>query len=194
MTLLGYTRVSAGSPDARPQLNALAFAGVEARDVFSDVTSDAKKPSDPPSMSHLLECAEKGDTIVVWRMDRLGPSLISVLDTVTMLAERGINLHSLQDVIDSSTTVGRLMLKLLTSLAEYERHLSSERIATGMIAARQAGTKLGRPPIDADAAYEKLCVVEQARARGLTAADAAQLVGWSRATLYRHQHRYGSRP
>src|SRR5450759_4432339 len=109
MTLLGYTRVSAGSPDARPQLNALAFAGVEARDVFSDVTSYAKKPSDPPSMSHLLECAEKGDTIVVWRMDRLGPSLISVLDTVTMLAERGINLHSLQDVIDSSTTVGRLM-------------------------------------------------------------------------------------
>jgi len=130
----------------------------------------------------------------VWRIDRLGRSLINALDTVTMLGERGISLRSVQDGTDPSNTNGRLMLNLLASLAEYERHLSSERIASGMTAARQAGTKLGRPPVDPDATHEKLRVVEQARARGLTAADAAQLVRWSRATLYRHQQQHGSEP
>jgi DNA invertase Pin-like site-specific DNA recombinase len=111
-----------------------------------------------------------------------------------MLGERGISLRSVQDSIDPTTTNGRHRLNLVASLAEYERHLSSERIAAGMTAARQAGTKFGRPPVDPDAVNEKLRVVEQARARGLTAADAAQLVGWSRATLYRHQQQHGSQP
>jgi DNA invertase Pin-like site-specific DNA recombinase len=111
-----------------------------------------------------------------------------------MLGERGIILRSLRDGIDPSAPNGRLMLNLLASLAEYERHFSSERIAASKRAARQAGTKLGRPPVDPDAGHEKLRVVEQARARGLTAADAAQLVRWSRAMLYRHQQQHGSEP
>jgi DNA invertase Pin-like site-specific DNA recombinase len=144
---------------------------------------------EPPSGAR-----KEGETIVVWRSDRLGRSIINAVDTVAMLGEGGISLCAVQDGIDPSTPNGRLMLNLLASLAEYERHLISERIAAGMTAARQTGTQLGRPPADPDAAHEKLRIVEQARARGLTAAHAAQLVGWSRATLYRHQHQHGSQP
>jgi DNA invertase Pin-like site-specific DNA recombinase len=137
---------------------------------------------------------KEGDTIVVWRNDRLGRSIINALDTVTMLGERGISLCAVQEGIDPSSPNGRPMLSRLASLAEYEQHLSCERIAAGMTAARQAGTKLGRPRVHPDTAHEKLRAVEQVRARPLTAADAAQLVGWSRATLYRHLQQRGSQP
>ena len=82
---LGYTRVSTTSQDARLQLDALRGAGVEARDVFSDVTSGSRAAMKRPGMKKLLEYAEDGDTVVVWRIDRLGRSLIDVLNTVNLL-------------------------------------------------------------------------------------------------------------
>lgn len=192
MRLLGYTRVSPASADARPQLDALVAAGVGIHQVFSDVTSGAKDAADRPGLRRLLKQAEEGDTIVVWRIDRLGPSLVEVLDTVSGLSERGINIRSVQDEIDPSTTHGRLMLDLLAKLAEYERHLISELIAEGTGSARRLGKRRGRPPVDTDAVHAKLRVIEDARARGLPAAQAAQLAGWSRATYYRHQRQIGT--
>lgn len=194
MKLLGYTRVSAASADARPQLDALVAAGVAPAHFFSDVTSGAKDAADRPDLRLLLEQAEEGDTIVVWRIDRLGRSLVEVLDTVRELSERGINIRSVQDDIDPSTTHGRLMLDLLAKLAEYERHLTSELIAEGTASALRLGKRRGRPPVDADAVHAKLRVIEDARARGLPAAQAAQLAGWSRATYYRHQRQVGTQP
>ena len=194
MKLFGYSRVSAASADARPQLDALVAAGVSTAHVFSDVTSGAKDAADRPDLRLLLEEAEQGDTIVVWRIDRLGRSLVEVLDTVRELSERGINIRSVQDDIDPSTTHGRLMLHLLAKLAEYERHLTSELIGEGTTSARRLGKRRGRPPVDADAVHAKLRVVEDARARGLPAAQAAQLAGWSRATYYRHQRQVGTQP
>jgi DNA invertase Pin-like site-specific DNA recombinase len=191
MELLGYARTGTMDWDVSPQTDALVSAGVDASGVFCDV--DAMMTTDRPGMRSLLEHAEAGDTIVVWRLDRLGRSLREVLETVGMLVERGILLRSLQDGVDPSTTQGRLMLGLLSSLAEYERHLTSERIAAGMASARQSGTRLGRPPLDPSEIRDKIRAVEDARARGVTAADAAQLVGWSRATYYRHQQEHGSR-
>lgn len=185
--LLGYTRVSTTSQDARLQLDALLMAGVEARDVFSDVTSGSRKAIVRPGMARLLEYATSGDVVVVWRIDRLGRSLIDVLNTVTLLTDRGIGLRSLQDGIDPSTSTGRLMMNLLASLAEYERELITERVNAGITAAKRSGTRFGRPPVDPHEVANKLRAVEDARSRGLTAAQAAKLVGWSRATLYRHQ-------
>lgn len=190
--ILGYTRVSDASSDAAVQTDALMSAGVALNDVFSDTVAGAKRASERPGIRLLLANAGEGDTVVVWRLDRLGRSLGEVLDTVTMLGERGINLCSLQDGIAPGTTDGHLMLNLLASLAEYDRHLARERIAAGMASAQQAGTRLGRPPVDPEAILDKIRAVEDARARGLTAADAAQLVGWSRATFYRHQQERGS--
>ena len=187
MRLLGYTRVSTISQDAQLQRDALLAVGVEPRDVFADVTSGSRTAVDRPGMRRLLEYATADDTVVVWRVDRLGRSLIDVLNTVDLLRERQINVRSVQDGIDPATSTGRLMLNMLATLAEYERELITERINAGIAAARQSGTQFGRPPVDPRVVAEKLTVTADARAKGRTAAEAAQLVGWSRATLYRHQ-------
>ncbi|WP_068476648.1 recombinase family protein [Pseudoclavibacter helvolus] len=187
MRLLGYTRVSTATQDAQLQLDALVDVGVQKRDVFADVTSGSRTAIERPGMKRLLEHAEAGDTVVVWRVDRLGRSLIDVLNTVNLLRERGINVRSVSDGIDPATSTGRLMLNMLATLAEYERELIVERVNAGIAAARQNGTKFGRPLSDPVQVAEKLQVVADARKRGRTAEEAARLVGWSRATLYRHQ-------
>jgi len=185
--LLGYTRVSTSSQDAQLQLDALLIAGVQKRDVFADVTSGSRTAIDRPGVKKLLEYAESGDTVVVWRVDRLGRSLVDVLNTVALLRERGINVRSISDGIDPATSTGRLMLNMLATLAEYERELIVERVTAGIAAARQNGTRFGRPLSDPVVIADKLALAREARAKGRTAEDAARLVGWSRATLYRHQ-------
>ncbi|MGY4542624.1 DNA invertase Pin-like site-specific DNA recombinase [Arthrobacter sp. UYNi723] len=186
MRHLGYTRISTASQDAQLQLDALLAAGVQKRDVFADVTSGSRKAIERPGMGKLLEYAETGDTLVVWRVDRLGRSLVDVLNTVTILRDRGIHVRSLSDGIDPATSTGRLMLNMLATLAEYERELIVERVNAGIAAARNSGTRFGRPPSNPEVIAEKLEIVADARKRGRTATDAAALVGWSRATLYRH--------
>ena len=105
------------------QLDALVAAGVQKRDVFADVTSGSKTGIERRGMKKLLEYAESGDTVVVWRVDRLGRSLIDVLNTVNLLRERGVHVRSISDGIDPATSTGRLMLNMLATLAEYEREL-----------------------------------------------------------------------
>lgn len=187
MRLLGYTRVSTVNQDAQLQLDALVDSGVQKRDVFADVTSGSRTAIERPGMKRLLDYAESGDTVVVWRIDRLGRSLIDVLNTVNLLRDKGVKVQSLSDGIDPETTSGRLMLGMLATLAEYERELITERVNAGIAAARQNGTRFGRPPVDPAVIAEKLDIALDARAKGRTAEEAAQLVGWSRATLYRHQ-------
>lgn len=140
-----------------------------------------------PGMKRLLDYATEGDIVVVWRIDRLGRSLLDVLNTVTLLRERGVKVRSISDGIDPDTAAGRMMLGMLATLAEYERELITERVNAGMAAARQNGAKFGRPPVNPNVIQEKLEIVREVRAKGRTAEEAARLVGWSRATLYRHQ-------
>ena len=187
MRHLGYTRVSTASQDAQLQLDALIDSGVQKRDVFSDVTSGSRAAIERPGMKRLMDYVEPGDTVVVWRIDRLGRSLIDVLNTVNLLRDKGVKIRSLSDGIDPETTSGRLMLGMLATLAEYERELITERVNAGIAAARQSGTRFGRPPVDPAVIAEKLDIAQSARRKGRTAAEAASLVGWSRATLYRHQ-------
>lgn len=193
MRQLGYTRVSTSSQDAQLQLDALVAAGVQKRDVFADVTSGSRAAADRPGMKKLLAYAEPGDTVVVWRVDRLGRSLIDVLNTVNLLRDRDVAVRSVSDGIDPDTSTGRLMLNMLATLAEYERELIVERVTAGIAAARQNGTRFGRPLSDPAVIADKLTIAAEARAKGRTAEDAARLVGWSRATLYRHQQALASR-
>lgn len=190
---LGYTRVSTRSQDAKLQVDALVKAGVQERDIFADVTSGSRTAISRPGMKKLLEYVQPGDTVVVWRVDRLGRSLIDVLNTVKLLRDRDVQVKSISDGIDPSTTSGRLMLNMLATLAEYERELITERVNAGITAARQGGTKFGRPRSDPVVVADKLKLVAEARAKGRTAQDAARLVGWSRATLYRHQQAVAAR-
>lgn len=138
-------------------------------------------------MKKLLDYAEEGDTVVVWRIDRLGRSLIDVLNTVNLLRDQGVKVQSISDSIDPETSAGRMMLGMLATLAEYERELITERVNAGIAAAKQNGTRFGRPLADPAVIAEKLEIANDARAKGRTAEDAAALVGWSRATLYRHR-------
>ncbi len=193
MRHLGYTRVSTAGQDAKLQLDALVSAGVQKRDVFSDVTSGSRNAVERPGMKKLLDYAVEGDTVVVWRVDRLGRSLIDVLNTVNLLRERGVHVRSISDGIDPATSTGRLMLNMLATLAEYERELIVERVNAGIAAARQNGTRFGRPLSDPAVVADKLAIAADARAKGRTAEDAARLVGWSRATLYRHQQALAAR-
>lgn len=125
MRLPGYTRVSTSNQDAQLQVDALATTGVQKRDVFADVTSGSKTAIERRGMKKLLEYAEDGDAVVIWRVDRLGRSLIHVLNTGNLLRERGVQVRSISDGIDPSTSdgidpstsTGRLMLNML---AEYE--------------------------------------------------------------------------
>lgn len=162
--------------------------GVAPCDIFSDGSAGSTNVFDYPELRLALEKAEAGDTLVVWRLDGLGRSLSEVLGAVSTLQARAVKLRSLQDGIDPDTADGQLMLNLLVRLAHYDRQLIGERIAAGMDSARQAGAKIGRPPVDPQVTADKLRTVQESRARGLTAAEAAQLVGWSRATFYRHLH------
>ena len=187
MRLLGYTRVSTVGQDPTLQHDALVTAGVQDRDVFSDVTSGAKNAIERPGMKKLLAYAQPGDTVVVWRIDRLGRSLLDVLNTVNLLREREVKIKSVSDGIDPETSSGRLMLGMLGTLAEYERELITERVNAGIQAAKAQGARFGRPPVNPDVIARKLAIAADERKKGRTAAQAAAAVGWSRATLYRHQ-------
>ncbi|AMM22775.1 invertase (plasmid) [Frondihabitans sp. PAMC 28766] len=186
MRLLGYTRVSTNNQDPQLQIDSLLSIGVQKRDIYGDVMSGRKNAVDRPGMQTLLAHADEGDTIVVWRIDRLGRSLLDVLHTVSGLQDRGIQVRSISDGIDPANATGRLMLNLLATLAEYERELIVERVRAGVAVAQEAGAKFGRPRSDPAVVAEKLAIVAAARADGKTAEAAAALVGWSRPTLYRH--------
>jgi DNA invertase Pin-like site-specific DNA recombinase len=191
MAYLGYTRISTAGQDDQLQRDALTSSGVQARDIYSDVTSGSKEAKSRPGMQKLMSYAQNGDTIVVWRIDRLGRSLLDVLNTVNGLRDNGIMVRSIADGIDPDTTTGRLMLNMLSTLAEYERELIVERVNAGIAAARGAGAVFGRPPNNPVVTAEKLKIAANARAEGKTAQQAAELVGWSRATLYREMQATG---
>jgi DNA invertase Pin-like site-specific DNA recombinase len=177
---VGYTRVSTVVQTLDQQNAALASAGVAK--VFSDTMSGAR--DDRPGLAALLEYVRPGDTIVVWKLDRLGRNLLHILQTVRALTDRGVTLVSTSDGIDSSTAAGRMMIGVLGSLAAYERELIKERTALKRQVSRANGTKFGRPKKVADA--EHIATAKRMKADGHTGKDIAKYLGVSRATLYRY--------
>jgi DNA invertase Pin-like site-specific DNA recombinase len=129
--LVGYARVSTGDQTLDLQKDALAVA--ECGQVFTDVTSGAK--SSRPGLDAALTYVRQGDTIVIWRLDRLGRSLQHLIDTVSRLEARGIGFRSLTEAIDTTTPGGKLIFHIFASLAEFERALIQERTNAGLAAA-----------------------------------------------------------
>src|SRR5215510_11194288 len=126
----------------------------------------------------------RGDTVVVWKPDRLGRNTLHILETVKALTDRGVTLVSTTDGIDSSTAAGRMMIGVLGSLAEYERELTKERTALKRAASRTNGTKFGRPRKVNNA--DHVATARRMKADGHTGKDIARFLGVSRATLYRY--------
>ena len=179
-TRVGYTRVSTVAQTLDQQNTALAAAGVTK--TFSDTMSGAK--DDRPGLAALMQYVRQGDTVVVWKLDRLGRNTLHILETVKALTDRGVTLVSTSDGIDSSTAAGRMMIGVLGSLAEYERELVKERTALKRAVSRANGTRFGRRTKVADAAH--VATARRMKADGHTARDVAKYLGVSRATLYRY--------
>lgn len=140
--LIGYVRVSTNDQNTALQRNALECAGCEL--IFEDKISG--KVSDRPGLKQVLRTLSEGDTLVVWKLDRLGRSMRHLVVLVEELRERGINFRSLTDSIDTSTPMGRFFFHVMGALAEMERELIVERTRAGLAAARAEGRVGGRRP------------------------------------------------
>jgi DNA invertase Pin-like site-specific DNA recombinase len=139
--LIGYARVSTLEQDLALQLDALKQAGCDS--IFDDTASGATTKR--LGLTEALSYVRKGDTLVVWRLDRLGRSLRHLIDVIADLESRGIGFKSLQEAIDTTTSGGRLIFQIFGALAEFERNLIRERTQAGLKAARVRGRLGGRP-------------------------------------------------
>src|SRR5687768_11429486 len=177
--LIGYARVSTQEQTLNLQRDALMKAGCSK--IFTDTASGAK--TERIGLEEALNYVRKGDTLVVWRLDRLGRSLPHLISTMTDLEERGIGFKSLTENIDTTTSGGKLIFHIFGALAEFERNLIRERTTAGLIAARARGRKGGRPK----ALNAKQLSIAQSLyddpQRSVT--DICKTLRISRATLYR---------
>lgn len=139
--LIGYARVSTADQYLAMQEDALKNTGCE--EIYKDIVSGAKtaRPGLHSALSHL----RKGDTLVVWRLDRLGRSLAHLIQTIKELNDKGIGFKSLQENIDTTTSSGQLIFHIFGALAQFERELIRERTNAGLKAARIRGCMGGRP-------------------------------------------------
>jgi DNA invertase Pin-like site-specific DNA recombinase len=177
---VGYVRVSTIAQTLDQQNAALAAAGVIK--TFSDTMSGAK--DDRPGLAALMDYVREGDTVVVWKLDRLGRNTLHILETVKTLTKRGVTLISTTDGIDSSTAAGRMVIGVLASMAEFERELIKERTALKRAASQANGTRFGRPKKVLDGSH--IATARRMKDDGHTARDIAKYLGVSRATLYRY--------
>ena len=178
--LLGYARVSTVLQDEALQTDALHKAGVVR--IYTDKVSTRLERR--PQLDALLERADAGDTIVVWRLDRLARSLRELIDLTTALGERGVGLRSLSEQLDTTTPGGRLLFHIMGAIAEFERDLIQERTAAGLAAARARGRRGGRPTVMTP---DKIRTARELYdRRDMTVAAIATTLGVSRATIYAH--------
>src|SRR5689334_2244377 len=143
MHLIGYARVSTSEQNLGLQLDALKEAGC--RRVFEETASGGAKAR--PRLREALEFLRPGDTLVVWKLDRLARSLQQLIETIEELHKRGCGFRSLTEAIDTTTAGGRLIFHIFGALAEFERGIIRERTLAGLEAARARGRKGGRPKL-----------------------------------------------
>jgi len=177
--LLGYARVSTDEQNLTLQTDALERAGCDR--IFSDKLGGSRL--DRPGLAAALSHLRHGDTLIVWKLDRLGRTVRQLVEFVAKLNHDGIEFRSLTDGIDTTTPAGRFFFHMMAALAEMERDLTRERTMAGLNAARARGRRGGRPPA--------LSPIQLTQARHLmqhpdqSMAEIATTLGVSRSTLYR---------
>jgi len=180
--LIGYARVSTLDQTLALQQDALTAAGCE--DIYTDTVSGSV--TERPGLTNALSHLRSGDTLVVWRLDRLGRSLSHLIETVRQLQERGIGFRSLREQIDTTTSGGKLIFHVFGALAEFERDLIRERTHAGLQAARARGRLFGRPKVLTVHQVKQLRTL--AKDQPNTVGEICQSLGISRATYYRYLH------
>lgn len=178
--LIGYARVS--TQDQRPELqrDALEAAGCER--LFEEKASGASR--ERPELQAALAFMREGDTLVVWKLDRLARSVKQLIETVEDVEARGMGLRSLTETIDTTTSGGKLIFHIFAALAQFERSIIRERTTAGLVAARERGRVGGRPRSlnEADMVAAKRLLGDPA----ITTKDVAKRLGISISTLYKH--------
>jgi DNA invertase Pin-like site-specific DNA recombinase len=181
--LIGYARVSTHDQTIALQQDALKQAGCER--IFTDTASGAR--ADRPGLEEAVGFARSGDSLVVWKLDRLGRSLPHLIETISGLQERGIGFKSLTEQIDTTTSGGKLIFHVFAALAEFERDVIRERTQAGLIAARARGRRDGHPRAAALNDAKKVAMAQALyNDKKNSIADICKTLRVSRSTLYRY--------
>lgn len=177
---IGYARVSTVDQHFRMQEDALKSSGCE--EIYTDVISGVKsqRPGLEKAFSHLRE----GDTLIVWKLDRLGRSIQHLIQTINDLQNKKIAFKSLQENMDTSTSGGKLIFHIFSALAEFERSLIQERTQAGLKAARARGKMGGRPPLLDTRQINRM--IEMYNEQKNTVAEICKIYSISRPSFYNY--------
>ena len=182
--LIGYARVSTQEQELQLQLDALENSGCEKSQIFVDKISGAK--TQRPGLDECLSILKTGDTLIVWRLDRLGRSMHHLVSLVEDLRQKGIGFKSICDgAIDTTTASGELIFNIFSSLAQFERRLIQERTKAGLDAARARGRTGGRNKI-ATNDPKVLMAKKMHKDHGMSIGDICKTLKISRASFYRY--------
>lgn len=179
--LIGYARVSTEDQRMDMQVDALIASGVSPDHIFQESVSgtNAKRPE----LQSCLKALRSGDTLVIYKLDRLGRSVSELLDLVTGLEKRGVHIHAIRDQIDTKTAVGRVMFHMLAAFAQFERDIISERTKAGMKAAKARGHRGGRKPKMTPAMVK--AAISMLEDPTMLMEDVTKTLGVSRSTIQR---------
>lgn len=181
--LIGYARVSKNEQNLDLQRDALLRAGCNEKDIFTDKITGTK--AERTGLEQALSHLRSGDTLVVWRLDRLGRSLKHLIETVTRLQGQGVAFQSITENINTDTSTGQLVFHIFGALAEFERNLIRERTIAGLEAARARGRLGGRPKVTS--ASSKVVMAKKLYAdKTNEIEEICKTLNISRATLYRY--------
>lgn len=179
---IGYARVSTKDQNLDLQLDALRGEGC--KKVYEEKASGAK--SDRLQLIQMIEQLREGDTVIVWKLDRLGRSLRDLVRRVAEIQDKGAEFKSLHDSIDTTTPQGKLTFHLFAALAEFERDIIAERTLAGLEAARARGRKGGRPKGLSKKAKDKAMISETLYSQGKPVSEICDYLNISKSTLYRY--------
>lgn len=178
---IGYARVSTKDQSLNMQIEDLKKSGCV--QIHEEIASGAKTAR--PVLDEIMRNLREGDTLVIWKLDRLGRNLAHLIFLTTKLIEKKVGLISLNDPIDTTTPQGRLVFGIFASLAEFERELIRERTLAGLKSARARGRKGGRPKGMSQSAIEKSAIAEALYKNGsIPVQKIADQLGISKTTLY----------
>lgn len=178
---IGYARVSTKEQSLSMQIDALKKSGCD--QIHEEIASGAKTAR--PVLEEIMRNIRENDTLVIWKLDRLGRNLAHLIHLTTKLIEKKVGLISLNDPIDTSTAQGRMVFGIFASLAEFERELIRERTQAGLKSARARGRKGGRPKGMSPSAIEKAAIAEALYKNGsIPVKKIAEQLGISKTTLY----------
>ncbi len=176
---IGYARVSTADQSLEPQKDTLSAAGC--KKLFTDVASGVR--TERPGLDSAIAFCRKGDTLVVWKLDRMGRSMSHLIEMVQKLEAKGVGFKSLTENIDTTTAGGRFFFHVFGALAEFERDLIRERVQAGLKSARARGRKGGRPPVPEETrAMAKILLAD----KSLSVKQICEQLGIAKSTLYKY--------